>query len=69
MLLILKTIIYSMCVGVLPACVSMHHKHMPGALRAQKRALDLLELSYRAAEWMLGTGPGSSGRSASALNH
>ena len=33
--------------GVLPACMSMHYVHIPGALRGQKRVLDPLRLELQ----------------------
>lgn len=63
----LKTInemlFYSMCTGVLPTCVSLYHDGC-GACRVQKRALESLELELWASMWVMGTKPGSSGRTA-----
>ena len=61
---------YFMCMGVLPACVSVYHVHIV-SIEARRGHLILWSWSSRllwAAMWVLGIKPQSSGRAASSLS-
>ena len=57
-----------LCMWMFCLHVYVYTMYVPYALRNQKRVLDPLELELQAFMWVLGIEPGSSGRTARALN-